>query len=353
LAERVGLTEASVSRIIGDLKDEGVVEETRRTAPYQGGPSAFLTLSNDRNVGALEIAGNRVHVGIGALTGDIRFSERFDLPDGADAAEVERVTAAAVSSLADNHRRRGVRLEHVAISVPGYHAGRAVNPIMALDPTKLLSILGADLPGVPVTVANSIVTRAVSHRVRMGVGHAGGPYLYVFVGHGVAGAFVDEFAESGNIAPCEIGHMVFAADGPRCRCGHRGCLEALVSTAAIATILNVAESDLLARGESWASDIRMSSKMRAELRERLRRLGLVVGNTLNLNSTRRVEIAGWPGGLRDEARAAIIEGIDAALFGGSEGVSLGFPNAEFGREPASGLASATFAFIRGGGETVR
>jgi hypothetical protein len=73
LSSKTGLTDASISRIVADLKAENLVQETRLTAPYQGGPSAFLTLSKDRHVGAVEFSSGRVHVGVGSLTGEIRF----------------------------------------------------------------------------------------------------------------------------------------------------------------------------------------------------------------------------------------------------------------------------------------
>ena len=43
IAENARLTNASVSRIVTELLKEGVISEMRRTAPYQGGPSAFIT----------------------------------------------------------------------------------------------------------------------------------------------------------------------------------------------------------------------------------------------------------------------------------------------------------------------
>src|SRR6185295_5677105 len=219
LAESVALTEASISRIIAELKAEGVVEETRRAAPYQGGPSLFLTLSKNIPVAALEISNNRIHGAVGTLAGDILYSERHSLPDGLDAHGVDTVVGRAITELAGWARRRGMALEQIAVSIPGYHLGHRRNPIIALDPMALSGRLEAELPDVPATLANSIVTRAVAHRLQMGIGHVGGPYFFVFVGHGVGAAFVDELAESGTVEPCELGHMVLDHGGGRCRCG--------------------------------------------------------------------------------------------------------------------------------------
>lgn len=350
LAESVALTEASISRIVAELKTQGVVEETHRTAPYQGGPSIFLTLSKNIPVAALEISSNRLHAAVGSLTGDILYSECLDLPDGLDASGVDAVVTQAIRELAGWTHRRGIVLEQIAVSIPGYHADQRGNPIVALDPAALSRRLEAELPGIPVTLANSIVSRAVAHRLQLGVGHVGGPYFFVFVGHGVGAAFVDEFAESGTVQPCEIGHVVLDPHGGRCRCGHSGCLEAYVSTVALADILNVQEADLIARGDRWVQEFRVSAKARTEIRTRLARLGVAIGNTLNLSRQRRVVVTGWLSVVQEEDRAVVLEAIEQTLLGGAEGVELTFASASLGQEPASGLALATFSFIRRSGE---
>ncbi|ABW11100.1 ROK family protein [Parafrankia sp. EAN1pec] len=62
--------------------------------------------------------------------------------------------------------------------------------------------------------------------------HAGSANLvYVGVGTGIGGGIVLD----GRLCPgtargsCEIGHLIVALDGPRCRCGRDGCLQALAS----------------------------------------------------------------------------------------------------------------------------
>ncbi|WP_018501093.1 ROK family protein [Parafrankia discariae] len=55
--------------------------------------------------------------------------------------------------------------------------------------------------------------------------------IYVGVGTGIGGGIVLD----GRLCPgtargsCEIGHLIVALDGPRCRCGRDGCLQALAS----------------------------------------------------------------------------------------------------------------------------
>ncbi|WP_284420246.1 MULTISPECIES: ROK family transcriptional regulator [unclassified Bradyrhizobium] len=350
LAQGVALTEASISRIISDLKSEGVIQETRRAAPYRGGPSLFITLSNQISVAAIEISNNRLYSAVGTLAGDTLYAEQYDLADGLGAADVDATVTRAVCDLAAWATPRGIALEQLAVSIPGYDPDLRASPIVALDVPALADLCQRKLPETPARWTNSMVARAVGHRLQMGTGVLGGSYFFVFVGHGVGAAIVDELAESGDVETCEIGHVVIDPSGGRCRCGHAGCLETHVSTVALADILKVPESDLIGRGDRWPDDYRISAEARAAIRMRLGRLGLAIGNALNLNRQRNVVIAGWPGALPADDRAVVLEAIGQSRLGGLQRVALTFSNASLGREPVSGLALAAFSFIRRSGE---
>ena len=62
-----------------------------------------------------------------------------------------------------------------------------------------------------------------------------GNFLYVYVGEGIACAVVynNELFRGNNFGAGEIGHTIVSWDGPECRCGKRGCLEAVASEFAI------------------------------------------------------------------------------------------------------------------------
>ncbi|WP_230205247.1 ROK family protein [Parafrankia elaeagni] len=83
------------------------------------------------------------------------------------------------------------------------------------------------VPGAQVALADDgdLAALAEAH-------HAGAANLvYLGVGTGIGGGIV----LGGRLCPgpargsCEIGHLVIALDGPLCRCGRRGCLQALAS----------------------------------------------------------------------------------------------------------------------------
>ena len=90
------------------------------------------------------------------------------------------------------------------------------------------------LLGMPVFIENDANCAALGEYL-FGAGR-GVESLFLFtIGTGVGGAFIagGTLWEGFDGIAGEIGHTVIRADGPRCKCGKRGCLEAMVSATAI------------------------------------------------------------------------------------------------------------------------
>jgi predicted NBD/HSP70 family sugar kinase len=64
---------------------------------------------------------------------------------------------------------------------------------------------------------------------------ATGNFLYIFVGQGIACSIVNnnELLRGNVFGAGELGHTTVALNGPKCRCGKNGCLEAISSEFAI------------------------------------------------------------------------------------------------------------------------
>ncbi|HEU5469377.1 MAG TPA: ROK family protein [Actinophytocola sp.] len=123
----------------------------------------------------------------------------------------------------------------------------------------LRGLFDRELPGVPVRFGDDgdLATLAEAYQ-------AGRPdLLYLGVGTGVGGGlFLDgDLLRSDNGPVAEVGHIVVAPDGPPCRCGRRGCVQAIASGPA--TLRRAARADptvtgsaalrsALAAGAPWA-----------------------------------------------------------------------------------------------------
>ena len=88
--------------------------------------------------------------------------------------------------------------------------------------------------GVPTTVEND-VNAGVYGELRAGAARGARDVLGVFVGTGIGGGLIldGQLYHGSSLNAGEVGHIIIKAEGPRCGCGNRGCLEALASRVAI------------------------------------------------------------------------------------------------------------------------
>jgi predicted NBD/HSP70 family sugar kinase len=356
LAAECRLTEASISRIVAELREEGVVEELRRPAPHPGGPTQLVALRQDLRVAGIEIAHGRLAVGLGRLAGAVDMAERLDLPAAPEAAGVQAVLERGLAALAGYCAMQRLAPRRIAVAIPGFRGlDGPPNPILPLDPAWLAARLRAAFPEVPVALANATTAHAALHLPGDAAAAGQSRQLFVYLGHGVGGAWAEPGVAAGPIRPVEIGHVVVDRAGPACRCGHRGCLEAIASTAAIARLCGRPESRLIAGFAEGAGIGRLTSAQQAALRQVLLQIGLVIGNALNLLPASLVALCGWPAALPETLRGAVAEGLDASLFGGSlaggpggSPVALRFLLPAFGAAPRAALALAAHSLVRDG-----
>ena len=242
LSQRTGMTRATISRLVDDLVGAGLVRELE---PGDGGgrgrPANRLTPAEGSAVAlGVEVDVASLDVMLVDIAGRELGYRRIER-DFADSAPEETMALAAreAHTLLEDTLPDGALFLGTGVGLPGL-----VSPTrLALAPNlgwrdiphdQLLAPL-ADLN--PVVVANEadLAAYAVAY-TRPGV--AGGPSTFVYVSGEVgvgAGVIVDHRPMSGARAwSGEIGHMCADPNGPLCRCGARGCLEAYLGVRALA-----------------------------------------------------------------------------------------------------------------------
>jgi len=358
IAAEARLTEASVSRILAELRSEGVIEEKRIPAPYIGGPTGKITLSKDIHVLGIELANDRLSLGLGDLAGGADYIERQPVGPGMDQAAFERLFADALQEVVSWAAERGRTLRQAALSLPGLMPapggeGDETNVILPWDMVRLRGFVSRALGDVPLAMTNTVIAQAAFHRYRRGQSYPPvGDHLFVFVGNGLAGVMVNEGAPVDTFRPFELGHMIIERGGAVCRCGHRGCLEAYTSLKAVSALVGLPADEILRRGDGFLDPQAVGNAQRQVLRERLRLLGVGIGNALNLAWLPSVVLCGWPSLMAAEARAEIEAGIAESLLGGAGAwrPQLDFVAPSIGNDPRGALAFAAHAFVQGGGQ---
>jgi glucokinase-like ROK family protein len=246
LARRSSLTKPTVSAIVDDLIQRGIVQEVGYGKTVaSGGRRARLLEFNDAHAAFLGIRFS-VHstiVAVADARGEIRASREVSASPTDPGRRVEQAVAMVDDVLLEAGLPRE-RVQAAGVTVPGlvdHHTGViALAPNLDWAEVPLRDMLQQAL-GLPVIVHNVTNSGAIAEG-RVGAAKGVRSFVWVYVGSGVgAGIFID-----GQVFPGtkgfsgEIGHCPVLDDGPVCSCGLRGCLETLVSGKAIARIAEAA-----------------------------------------------------------------------------------------------------------------
>lgn len=235
LARTTGLAPATVSNIVRDLGTSGLVE----VLPGSGRRGSAVRLaSTAAYVVGIDFGHSHVAVAVGDLLGQPLREERRALPEDLPHAEALATAQSLLAGmLAD---LPAAPLLHLVLGLPAPITDDAVG-----SPAIFPGWEGVDAReaatavfGITVTVENDANLGALAeHRTGAARGH--GSCVYVKISSGVgAGVILDSeiFRGAAGFAG-EIGHLTLDEQGPMCRCGSRGCLEAYASIGAILALM--------------------------------------------------------------------------------------------------------------------
>lgn len=268
LARQSGLTRVTISDLIAELLEEGLVEELgARPGARVGKPATMVGVRWDaKQVLALDLSDDRTMLGaVVDLAGAIL--ERREVPtDGATGSRAIDLVVELCRQLID---AATAPLLGVGIASPGLVTSAGVvrqAPNLGWVDVPLADLVAAAVD-LPVYAANDANTAALGEYT-YGDGASDGLIL-VRVGRGVgAGILLEGGMITGkHLAAGEIGHLVVDPRGRLCACGRTGCLETVLSVHALREIYAAAGSE----GDG---------KLPASATRALRRAGVQLGTTL-------------------------------------------------------------------------
>lgn len=253
LARSTGLSFPAISGLTSRLIAEELLCETETAATSwsddtneedadglngrrRGRPAVLLTLNPEfGRIIAVSIRMNLIETLIADFRGSGLAQSRLALPTRAlDAAALCDLVIAQINAMLDATATPRHQLLGIGIALQG---------IVNADTgwtlwSPALSIIDVDLAtptrqafGVEVVMANDAVAVALALTAAEPA-LAQGLSATIMVGHGIGmGVVVD--GEARWAAGSELGHVKLAPDGPQCRCGQRGCIEAYLADYAL------------------------------------------------------------------------------------------------------------------------
>ncbi|MCX4965466.1 ROK family transcriptional regulator [Streptomyces sp. NBC_00654] len=241
IARSTGLSAATVSNIVRELKDGGTVEVTPTSA---GGRRArSVSLSGDAGiVVGVDFGHTHLRVAVGNLAHQVLAEESEPLDVDASSAQGFGRAETLVRRLIGNTGISPEKVIGVGLGVPGpidVESGTLGSTSIlpgwtGINPSQEL----AGRLGVPVYVDNDANLGALGELV-WGSGRGVRDLAYIKVASGVgAGLVIDGtiYRGPGGTAG-EIGHITLDESGPVCRCGNRGCLETFTAARYVLPLL--------------------------------------------------------------------------------------------------------------------
>ena len=228
LAQRTGLTKATVSSLVDALLAQRILIEGAAPSPRVGRPARPVSLNPDGPVAlGIEINVDYIAGCLLNLPGAERASRRLTLDNrNRQPDDILRRVVELCTQLCD---QLDAPLIGAALAVPGVVSAEQV--VLRAPNLPALTGVGlgeqlADLLGLPeIQVDNEANFGALAWR--RSAAHAGKDFVYVSGEIGVGAGLVvggSLFRGVGGFAG-ELGHVVIERDGPSCGCGGRGCLE--------------------------------------------------------------------------------------------------------------------------------
>ncbi|GAA4182030.1 ROK family transcriptional regulator [Streptosporangium oxazolinicum] len=224
LAEITGLTKTTVSKMVGDLIEAGMVAESGALRDGERGRPGTAVALSGRRVAALGLEINVDY--LSACVVDLTLAVRLRYTQAVDNRRASPVeTLSHLEELAhravEEARGEGLSIAGSTLAVPGPVDGGLVHaaPNLGWHDVRV-----SDLLGFPVELDNEANLAALGE---LWFGSVPGDFLHVSGEIGVGAGLVvggTLFRGARGLAG-ELGHVVVSPDGPACRCGGRGCLE--------------------------------------------------------------------------------------------------------------------------------
>ncbi len=249
IARRTRLTRTTVSEIVSEFLETGLVIETGLAPSTGGKPATLLRVAeNARLLIGVDLAEQEFCGALVNLRGKIAHRLCLPVADSGAEAAIDQVFK-LIEQLLELAEQPIIG---IGIGVPGLMdpENRSVREAINLDWHDLpLGDLLYRRFRLPIHLANDCQAAALGE-MTFGDSHDCPNLMLIKAGRGVGAGIVlgGQIFYGDNAGAGEIGHIQVVSDGALCRCGNHGCLETLVSSRAL---VQRAQAEIPGVGDSF------------------------------------------------------------------------------------------------------
>jgi predicted NBD/HSP70 family sugar kinase len=237
ITRETGLAAATVSTIVRELAAASIVD----TVAGSGRRGTTVRLARGAGLAAaVDFGHSHVSVAISEMSGEVLAEARRRLSPAHPYTEGLGVAREMLTSLLEGLDAELSDVRNIGMGLPAPLSNNVVMSSAILPGWVGINAREAASAalGVDVLIENDANLGALAeHRHGHGRGHAN--VIFVKVSSGVgAGLILDNQLFRGSAGTSgEIGHLTLDEQGPLCRCGSRGCLEAYTATSTALTMM--------------------------------------------------------------------------------------------------------------------
>jgi len=241
LAKMTGYSRASMTSFVNALMESGIIREVGEGKSQGGRRSSMLSINGEYGfIAGYDIGATQIEIALANFRGDIleHSSEQADVRNSADI--VLGRCAEMIQQFLERQGGTPDQVVAVGVGVPGpveFSKGILIAP--PLMPTwenfPIKNYVAETFPNATVVVDNDVNILA------LGELHAGGGkdlknFIWVKIGTGIGSGIIanGEIYRGASGVAGNIGHIEAEHNGTICRCGNRGCLEAVAAGPPIA-----------------------------------------------------------------------------------------------------------------------
>jgi predicted NBD/HSP70 family sugar kinase len=315
VGRRTGLSRTAVTARVSALVRHGFVVEVTEGPSTGGRPPARLALNAQGGVVlAAAIGRSRTHLAVCDLAGDVLTGSEMDQEVGLGPAELMPRVSAGLEDLLRDMDRKPEDIRGLGLSIPGTvdrEAGCSLDsPVMPGWDGVVLAPYLATSRHAPVLMDNDANVMALSER--RGHLESFGDLVMVKASTGLGAGIVSGGSlQRGALgAAGEIGHTKVAeAGGLACRCGDRGCVEAVAGGWALVQTLREQGRDVAHVRDLVALALGGDGNARRLVRESGRALGEVLAGVVNVLNPGALVVGGDMAAAYDMLAAGLRESV--------------------------------------------
>ncbi|WP_235940664.1 ROK family transcriptional regulator [Paramicrobacterium fandaimingii] len=295
LAGATGLSPATISNIVKELSASGVLDT--RASTRSGRRASYVTIAHAAGIVAgIHFSARHLRVVISDANRTVLSETHMPLARAHRADnELDRAALLLADMLAGMNSSVD-KLLGIGIALPA----PLRQPVGMVARNGILSgWSGVDVPHVmedllkrPVFVDNASNLAALAE-ARTGAGRGKDTLVFIDLDHGIGSGLIlgGRLFRGHTGAAGELGHTVIREGGPVCRCGNRGCLEAIAGGPALIDQLEP-EHGSMKLGDIVIRAVEGDPRTLRVLADAGRHIGLAVANLCNLLDPERVVIGG-------------------------------------------------------------